>query len=104
MWDPFYSKIACLYRYNKKIDYHWAKRKLHCGRIPVEAYTQPGTISSVRILHLGYAQKADHISKYNRYLTVDPQGKFCPLQHYQSILRPQQLKQWNGEKIKVING
>lgn len=101
-WNPHFSKAACLYRYQKNINYHWPERKLHCGRFPMEAYTQPATLSTVRLLHLGYVRKDEHLHKYNRYLTADPEGKFCPLSHYQSIIEGPLLKQWTGEKLKVL--
>lgn len=100
LWNPLFSKIACLYRYLKNKNYHWPDRKLHCGRFPIEAYVQPATLATIRILHLGYARKAEHQSKYNRYLAIDPGGRFCPMAHYQSILESPQLKQWTGEKLK----
>ncbi len=102
MWNPLYSKIGCLFRYHKNIDYHWPMRKLHCGRFPLEVCKKPATLSSINLLHLGYAQKNEHYSKYRQYLSADPEGKYCPITHYQSIVHNKyQLKRWLGEKINV---
>lgn len=102
LWDPLYSKMDCLLRYHKNTPYHWNNRKLHCGRFPAEAYAQPTTLSPVRLLHLGYAHRAEQHTKYQRYLAADPTGRYCPLSHYQSIVAgTPRLKPWNGEPISV---
>lgn len=99
LWDPALSKTPCLYRFRKDLIYHWPRRKLHCGRFPIECYQHPVTCSKIRLLHLGYVLKEEQLSKFQRYLTLDPQGKFCPATHYQSIVMPPRLKQWNGERL-----
>ncbi|HBT17678.1 MAG TPA: glycosyl transferase family 2 [Firmicutes bacterium] len=102
-WNPALSRIACLYRYQGNLTYHWTSRRLHCGRFPQEAYLAPRRLSNIRLLHLGYAAKKEHSQKYKRYLSLDPQGKFCPLSHYQSILNPKPcLRKWNGENLEVL--
>jgi glycosyltransferase involved in cell wall biosynthesis len=102
-WNPSLSRAVCLFRYQKKLTYHWASRKLHCGRFPEEAYLTPRYPSNIRLLHLGYAVKKEHPQKYHRYLSLDPQGKFCPLSHYQSILNPKpRLRMWHGENLEVL--
>lgn len=103
LWNPLFSKIACLYRYNKNLDYHWSNRKLHCGRFPEEAYLRPNYVSPVRLLHLGYVNRKDHPLKYGRYSSLDPEGKFCSSSHYHSILNPNpRLREWTGEKPEVL--
>lgn len=102
LWDPALSKTPCLYRFRKDIEYHWPNRKLHCGRFPIECYRRPGSVSKIRLLHLGYAQQEEQYSKFQRYLTLDPQGEFCPATHYQSIIAPPSLKQWTGERLANI--
>lgn len=102
LWDPAFSKTPCLYRFQKNIEYHWPNRKLHCGRFPFECYHQPGSLSKFRLLHLGYARKEEQLDKFQRYLTLDPQGQFCPVTHYRSIIAPPRLKQWTGERLDFI--
>lgn len=101
LWEPALSKTPCLYRLHKDIGYHWPNRKLHCGRFPVECYQHPLSVSNVPLLHLGYIRKQDQIDKSQRYLSIDPEGRYCPLNHYQSIITLPRLKQWNGERLAI---
>ncbi|HHT05724.1 MAG TPA: glycosyltransferase [Hydrogenispora sp.] len=102
-WHPARGRTACLYRYQRYRTYHWAPRTLHCGRLPQEAYWTPRLDSAIPLLHLGYAHRREHQAKYRRYLYLDPQGEFCPLVHYQSILysRPE-LRCWRGEDVEAL--
>src|SRR5690554_744333 len=102
MWNPFYSRAACLARYNKSIIYYWPQRELHCGRFPREVYGQPVLLSSLRLFHLGYAAVKDREERYRRYRQLDPGGKFCPLEHYHSLADPHpRLLPWAGKKLEV---
>lgn len=102
-WHPDRGRTACLYRYRKYRSDHWAPRALHCGRFPVEAYRTPRFDSTIPLLHLGYAHRREHQAKYQRYLHLDPQGRFCPLVHYRSILNPHpQLESWPGEDVEAL--
>lgn len=102
MWNPFLYPAACLYRYEPGRTYHWAKRRLHCGRFPVEAYQARGFTAELRLLHLGYADGKARQNKFLRYWQVDPEGEFCPVEHYKSILDPHpKLKKWTGERLEV---
>ncbi len=102
LWGPLFSKTPCLYRFRKDINYHWPNRKLHCGRFPLECYQSPGSISKIPLLHLGYVKEEDHLHKFQRYLSLDPEGKFCPITHYRSITNPPHLKKWTGERLANI--
>lgn len=102
LWDPALSKVPCLYRFHKNTNYHWSSRRLHCGRFPVECYQRPAWLSQVRLLHLGYVSQEEQYIKFQRYLTLDPKGQFCPATHYHSIITPPRLKQWNGERLTDI--
>ncbi|MGE5607392.1 MAG: hypothetical protein ACM3YE_17100, partial [Bacteroidota bacterium] len=59
-------------------------------------------ISKIGLLHLGYVHQEEQLHKYQRYLTLDPQGQFCPANHYHSIIAPPRLKQWTGERLANI--
>ena len=102
-WHPARGRTAVLYRYQKNRTYRWAPRALHCGRFPQEAYRTPRFDSAIPLLHLGYAHRREHQAKYRRYLDLDPQGEFCPLVHYRSILnsRPE-LRCWRGEDVEAL--
>ncbi len=102
-WHPARARTACLHRRQKNRSYHWAPRPLHCGRFPQEAYLTPRLNSGIRLLHLGYAGLGERQAKYRRYLDLDPQGKYCPLNHYRSILDPYpSLKRWTGENVEAL--
>ncbi|HBR28642.1 MAG TPA: glycosyl transferase [Firmicutes bacterium] len=102
-WHPSRGRTACLHRYQPNRSYHWPSRALHSGRFPQEAYLTPRLSSSVRLLHFGYADRTTHRAKYQRYLTLDPQGNYCPLVHYRSILDSHpQLKSWVGENMEAL--
>lgn len=103
LWHPVLARTACLFRYRKNRSYHWAPRRLHCGRLPVEAYHAPRFHAPLRLLHLGYASPQARSEKYHRYLSLDPRGRFCPLTHYQSIMaRQPRLRRWTGEDLEVL--
>lgn len=102
-WNPYLSRTACLYRYQKDLSYHWPSRKLHCGRFPSEVAGVPRLSSPIRLFHLGYANKKEHHQKYHNYLSLDPQGDLCLPLHYRSILDPNpRLKEWKGERLEEL--
>lgn len=102
-WNPYLSRTACLYRYQKDLSYHWPSRKLHCGRFPSEAASAPRLSSPIRLFHLGYANQKEHHRKYHSYLSLDPEQSLCPPLHYRSILDPNpRLREWNGEKLEDL--
>ncbi|HHT48739.1 MAG TPA: glycosyltransferase [Firmicutes bacterium] len=102
-WHPARARTACLHRYQKSRHYHWAPRRLHCGRFPQEAYLTPKLNSGIPLLHLGYADPVAPAIKYRRYLELDPRGELCPLAHYRSILNPRPaLKRWTGEDLEAL--
>ncbi|NLW55847.1 MAG: glycosyltransferase [Firmicutes bacterium] len=103
LWHPALARTACLFRYQKNRIYHWAPRRLHCGRFPAEAYLTPRLHAPLRLLHLGYAAPRERREKYHRYLSLDPDGCFCPLEHYRSIIEPHpRLRRWMGENLEVL--
>lgn len=101
-WNPSLSKAPCLYRVEKGLDYHWPRRKLHCGRFPTESWQRSCLVSTTALFHLGYAKEADHLIKFRRYRSLDPNGDYCSSTHYESILNPPVLKQWTGERLTLL--
>ncbi|HEY3363469.1 MAG TPA: glycosyltransferase [Symbiobacteriaceae bacterium] len=74
----------------------WRETPIHCGRIPgnVRA-THRVANSPIRLKHYGWANPAEHRSKYERYLAADPHGQYGVLAQYQSILDPNpHLMKW----------
>lgn len=102
LWDPALSKTPCLYRFRKNIVYHWPNRRLHCGRFPIECYQRPVGISKTSLLHLGYVRQGEPLHKFQKYMALDPQGQFCPANHYHSIIAPPRLKRWTGERLDFL--
>lgn len=74
------------------LDYRYAMRDHHVGRWPTYALPTLGdhgcTLDGVRILHLGWLQRADRERKYLRYRELDPEGRWGSQAQYDSILDP----------------
>ena len=102
-WHSARGRTACLYRYQRYRTYHWAPRTLHSRASTARSLLTPRFNSNIPLLHLGYAHRREHQAKYRRYHYLDPQGEFCPLVHYQSILysRPE-LRCWRGEDVEAL--
>jgi len=73
-------------RYQKNFEYKFNETAQHCGRLPYNAGELQYFLSNLRLKHYGWAREEDKIEKYNRYLELDPDGKFGSLEQYQSIL------------------
>lgn len=97
MWDEThfredsYWKAHQFYRpfmihYNPKLTYTWLETAQHCGRFPVEIYHFSYFCHPARIKHFGWATESDRKKKYERYLELDPEGKFGWKEQYESIL------------------
>ena len=53
------------------------------------------SISDLRLKHYGWSRLEDRIEKYNRYMTLDPNGRYGILNQYNSILdHNPNLKKW----------
>ncbi len=84
LWNPAGRITPMLVRHRPGARYAWRNQPLHCGRIPV-GLAEP-YYCGLRCKHFGYARAEDHRRKYELYVSHDPQGRFTPLSHYQSIL------------------
>lgn len=85
LWNPKNRWVTNLIKYNYSHPYQFSKKKLHCGRLPINI---PGETfySKTHLLHYGYANPEEHVDKFMRYIKNDPYGENCPLSHYLSIL------------------
>ena len=54
--------------------------------MPNNVLALPHTTSDLRIKHYGWATASDRLEKYNRYMSLDPQGLYGNLAQYKSIL------------------
>lgn len=74
----------------------WHMTNQHCGRLPGEVYELPYSCSELRVQHLGWMTPGDRKKKHERYMTLDPEGRFGSLEQYRSILDPSpNLVRWD---------
>ncbi len=86
-----------LFRYIPNVDYHWHLQALHGGSVPMNLASDfPGAHSDIRVKHYGYAgSPEERMRKYQFYVSRDPDSRFCPRSHYDSILDPRPvLQEW----------
>lgn len=87
-WCGHKSYTPFLMRYRKDLVLRWRETPQHCGRFPASCSDLPGACSPMRIKHYGWARLEDRVSKYYRYLQLDPGGKYGWQAQYDSILDP----------------
>lgn len=92
-WNPHGRFVPTIIRYVPGHPYRWNNHPLHGGRFP-ENPPGPALNVPLRVKHYGYVNPADQRAKYERYITADPAGRYCPFSHYQSILTPPVLREW----------
>ncbi|WP_141504224.1 glycosyltransferase family 2 protein [Paenibacillus luteus] len=85
-WQAHHYYRPFLLRYKPDFEYKWLETAQHCGRYPDNIYSLPNQISALRLKHMGWANPKDRLEKYNRYIRLDPEGKFGWLEQYKSIL------------------
>lgn len=89
MWCAQLAWSWCsLLRYKPGFTYVWKETPQHCGHFPKNIYDLPYARSSMRLKHYGWANEADRIAKYNRYMLLDPGAKYGWQAQYDSILDP----------------
>lgn len=94
LWNPQNRWVVNMIRYYPGYPYRWKETPLHCGRFPCNL---PGKVlpSGLRWKHYGYANQNEHKQKFEAYISRDPEGRYCPLSHYLSILDPNpELRRW----------
>lgn len=87
-WEAHKYFRIFLVRYQPNFLYKWQDSPLHCGRFPANVGDLPGVVSHLRVKHYGWATPEDRQKKYQRYMELDPEGKYGILEQYQSILDP----------------
>ena len=68
------------------ITYSFHNMPQHCGRFPAETVHFSYHLSDIRLKHLGWSRAKDRQEKFERYLKLDPDGKFGNMAQYISIL------------------
>lgn len=87
LWKPSFGPR--MVRYDPTHVDKWRETILHCGSLPTSLWNQrgkPGKNVDYVIKHYGYVLSPEE--KFERYMQLDPQGKYAPMSHYQSMRDP----------------
>ncbi len=85
LWNAHRRTWPMMYRYTPFFDYAWRETGQHCGRFPRTIEFFDPLPSVLRIQHMGWSRQADRRAKYERYMALDPEGRFGSLAQYASI-------------------
>jgi glycosyltransferase involved in cell wall biosynthesis len=85
LWNAHNTYRPFLLKYIRDFPYEFKETNQHCGRLPSNAYSLPNKLSKYRVKHYGWAKEEDRLEKYNRYLSLDPDGIYGSLAQYRSI-------------------
>lgn len=85
-WNAHKRYCTFLIRYQKHFHYRFRHTAQHCGRFPANIRFMNCLNSDLRIKHFGWMKKEDRVAKYERYMKLDPEGKFGNLEQYKSIV------------------
>jgi glycosyltransferase involved in cell wall biosynthesis len=86
LWRAHHHYFPRLLRHQPQFPYRLSMAAQHCGTIPVNAFALPNAIAAPRIRHMGWANPEDRRRKYERYMALDPQGRYGDMAQYRSIL------------------
>ena len=86
LWYAHNTYRLFLIRYQENFKYLFKEASQHCGRMPYNCMNLPYLTTTLRLKHYGWSREEDRIEKYNRYMTLDPNGEFGSLEQYKSIL------------------
>ncbi|NRD79498.1 glycosyltransferase family 2 protein [Bacillus sp. BRMEA1] len=98
-WNLHNRNTMMLTRYLPGFPYYFLQQDHHVHRLPLSYNALPGCATDIRVKHFGWAgTEEERFQKYKRYMSVDPEGKWGNLEHYQSILDPNpNLIEWKEE-------
>jgi glycosyltransferase involved in cell wall biosynthesis len=85
-WQAHKFYRPFMIRYQPNLEYIWKETSQHCGRFPTNIYHFSYFCHPARIKHFGWASAKDREIKYERYMDLDPEGRFGWLEQYDSIL------------------
>ncbi|MDV4151961.1 glycosyltransferase [Clostridium sp. AL.422] len=86
LWNAHSTYRLFLIRYQENFKYKFKESAQHCGRIPYNCINLSYLATNLRLKHYGWSREEDRLEKYNRYMKLDPEGKFGNLEQYKSIL------------------
>lgn len=87
LWKAHQTPLVHIVKYKPALKYNWNKKPFHCGRLPINAYTN-AYISNIQVLHLSYSKESLRKEKFKSYMKIDGKGKCGSLEQYYSILDP----------------
>jgi glycosyltransferase involved in cell wall biosynthesis len=85
-WQAHKFYRPFMIRYQPALEYVWKETPQHCGRFPTNIYHFPYFCHPARIKHLGWSSVKDRENKYERYMDMDPEGRYGWMEQYDSIL------------------
>ncbi|MDI3257380.1 MAG: glycosyltransferase family 2 protein [Kyrpidia sp.] len=98
-WNLHRRHMVTLVRFLPGYHYFFPKMDLHVPRIPLSYRVLPGYRSELRIKHFGWVGSPEQLRrKYERYVALDPEGRFGNADQYRSILDPNpRLVEWKED-------
>ncbi|WP_020617288.1 glycosyltransferase [Paenibacillus daejeonensis] len=103
LWHAHVIYRPLLLRYQSEFNYRWKETAQHCGRYPDNIFGLPNGLSDLRVKHMGWSDPLHRISKFQRYMKLDPEGQFGSLAHYYSILDDQpRLMEWVEDEVRIL--
>lgn len=88
LWCAHTGHKAHLVRPVPGISHAWVETDQHCGHFPTGINDLAVIHSDIRLKHYGWARPEERQRKFERYMALDPQGRFGSMAQYQSILDP----------------
>jgi len=86
-WSAHHYYRPFMIRYRPDIEYVWRNQPAHCGRYPLTISQFSYLYHPARVQHFGWARPEDRKAKYERYMILDPDGKYNGWkEQYDSIL------------------
>ncbi|WP_225446113.1 glycosyltransferase [Paenibacillus rhizovicinus] len=100
LWQLHKRHTMMLVRYLPLYSYVYPDWNHHVPRLPLTCSALPGFQSELRVKHYGWAGgETERRAKYERYKTIDPDGKWGSLAQYESILDPSPaLVRWQEDE------
>lgn len=85
-WHSHWGFRPYLMRYIDGVEYSFKQTNQHCGSFPINYYQFKYANVMVKIKHFGWADEESRKQKYERYMRLDPDGKYGHMEQYESIL------------------
>ncbi|WP_256702151.1 glycosyltransferase [Paenibacillus sp. P32E] len=86
-WNIHTKHTRTLVRYLPQFYYFTPQMNHHVPRLPLSYAVLPAFFAELRVKHYGWALPPEALrQKYERYMELDPEGKWGSLEQYRSIL------------------